>query len=168
MIWLTDIPCKHTVHRFQSFPSSLGYLFRCWSKDPVMYKSQQCKSRENLTHGLPVYLSTCSVHLGQLCDTSVMTEVLISWVLFDNGDNPLVKESTVRAPVWVEGCFFSVREISECYLTSRYPPILLNNVGHSLETAVCWFVIRTDKLNPSVQVCLAGSLHDYVTLLQVS
>lgn len=61
----------------------------------------------------------------------------------------------------------SVREISECYLTSRYPPILVNNVGHRLETAMCWFVIWTDKLNSSVQECLAGSLHDYVTLLQV-
>ena len=28
-------------------------------------------------------------------------------------------------------------------------------------------MIRTDKLKSSVQVCLAGSLHDYVTLLQV-
>lgn len=65
------------------------------------------------------------------------------------------------------GDLFSVRKISECYLTSRYPPILLNNVGHRLETAMCWFVIQTDKLNSSVQVCLAGSLHDYVTLLQV-
>lgn len=57
--------------------------------------------------------------------------------------------------------------IGECYLTSRYPPILLNNVGHRLETAMCWFVMWTDKLNSSVQACLAGSLHDYMTLLQV-
>lgn len=63
--------------------------------------------------------------------------------------------------------FFSVRVVGECYLTSRYPPISLNNVGLRLETAMCWFVIQTDKLNSSVQACLAGSLHDYVTLLQV-
>lgn len=61
----------------------------------------------------------------------------------------------------------SVREISDCYLTSRYPPILGKSVGHTLKTAMCWFVIRADKLNSSVQVCIAGSLHDYVTLLQV-
>lgn len=30
-----------------------------------------------------------------------------------------------------------------------------------------WFVIRADKLISSVQVGSAGSLHDYVTLLQV-
>lgn len=46
-------------------------------------------------------------------------------------------------------------------------PSFWNDVGHRLETAVCWFVIQTDRLNSSVQVCLAGSLHDYVTLLQV-
>lgn len=65
-------------------------------------------------------------------------------------------------------CFFSplsVRKMCDCYLTSRYPPILLNNVR--LQKDMCWFVIRTDKLISSVQVGLAGSLHDYVTLLQV-
>lgn len=61
---------------------------------------------------------------------------------------------------------FFTRNFRECYLTSRSPPVLLNNDGHMLKTLVCWFVIRTDKLNSSVQVCLAGSLHDYLTLLQ--
>lgn len=45
--------------------------------------------------------------------------------------------------------------------------VSLNIHGHILEAAACWSVIRTDKLNSSVQVCLAGSLHDYLTLLQV-
>lgn len=94
-------------------------------------------------------------------------EVLIAWALQAKRDNPLVKGNIGGAPVWREGYFLFVREISECYLTFRYPPILLNNVGHRLKTAMCWFVIQTDKLNSSVQVCLAGSPHDYVTLLQV-
>lgn len=90
-------------------------------------------------------------------------EVLIARAL-QAKDNSSVKGNTA---VWRECYFLSVSEISECYLTSRYPPILLKIVGYRLETAMCWFVIQTDKLNSSVQVCLAGSLHDYVTLLQV-
>lgn len=77
------------------------------------------------------------------------------------------KVTGVGAPVWEVGSFFSIRDFSECYLMSTYLPISLNNVSHILKTAVCWFVIWTDKLNSSVQVCLAGSLHDYLTLLQV-
>lgn len=71
-------------------------------------------------------------------------------------------------PPWREGplIFLSGRLVNATWL-SRHPPILLNNVGHRLETAMCWFVIRNDKLNSSVQACFAGSLHDYVTLLQV-
>ncbi len=92
-------------------------------------------------------------------------EALIAWA-------PQATEITqwskvTQEELWREDYFLSVREISECYLTSRYSPILLNNVGHRLVTAMCWFVIQADKLNSSVQVCLAGSLHDYVTLLQV-
>lgn len=94
-------------------------------------------------------------------------EVLIAWALQAAGIIQRSKATQEELQSEERVIFFSVREISECYLTSRYPPILLNNVGHRLETAMCWFVIQTDKLSSSVQACLAGSLHDYVTLLQV-
>lgn len=84
-----------------------------------------------------------------------------------NIDNPLVKGKWQLAFQFERWVVFSVRDFSECYPMSRYLSILLNNIGHILGTAMCWFVIWTDKLNSSVQVCLAGSLHDYLTLLQV-
>lgn len=68
----------------------------------------------------------------------------------------------------VVGVFFSsmcVRRMCDCYLPPTDPPISLNNAR--LQKDMCWFVIRTDKLISCVQVGLAGSLHDDVTLLQV-
>lgn len=118
-----------------------------------------------------MHLSAFSVHLGATVWWCVshdsLMEVLIAWALQAAGIIQRSKATQEELQSEERVIFFSVREISECYLTSRYPPILLNNVGHRLETAMCWFVIQTDKLNSSVQACLAGSLHDYVTLLQV-
>lgn len=69
-----------------------------------------------------------------------------------NRDNPLVKGR--KSSSMKREFFFSVREISRCYLTSKYPPIVLNNVGHRLETAKCWFVIQTSSTHLSKRVWL--------------
>lgn len=58
-----------------------------------------------------------------------------------------------------------IRRVCDCYLPPTDPAISLNNAR--LQKDMCWFVIRTDKLISCVQVGLAGSLHDDVTLLQV-
>lgn len=70
-----------------------------------MQNSQLWKGRENLTFcGLPVYLSTCSVHLGQLCNT-VNHDYLIESTTV-NRDNPLVKTNIMGAPIWELGGVF--------------------------------------------------------------
>lgn len=142
-----DLPCKHRQISIIFFTSKVN--------------SQLWEGSENLTRpAVSVHISTCSAHLGKPCDASV----LIIWLRYR------LTEIIRRSKLWYDGkgdFFFSIRKMTECYLASRYPPILLNNASHRLTTPMCWFVIWTDKLNSSVQVCLAGSLHDYVTLRQV-
>lgn len=87
-----------------------------------------------------------------------------SWLFdedIDSGDNPLVKGNSGSSRMKRKGFFPSGRLLNVTWLPDvhPYPP--------RLRTTKCWFVIWADKLNSSVQVCLAGSLHDYVTLPQV-
>lgn len=149
---LFNLPSKRAD--FNHLPQLIDALKHAMEK---WFKSAMLRS-SNVPHRL-VRASIWSF-TGGFCS------LLISWRL-------LITEIIHRSKVakWQfqkeEKEFFSVMGIGECYLTSRYPPVLLNNVGHRLQTAMCWFVMWTDKLNSSVQACLAGSLHDYMTLLQV-
>lgn len=68
--------------------------------------------------------------------------------------------------VW-QDCFFTMsgRLVIVTWPPDTHPTYLILLVTGTKQS--CWFVIRADRLNSSVQVCLAGSPHDYVTLLQV-
>ena len=145
-----------------------------WFKaKPRLFKTLSYgKKMTNLTFHAPrVHLSTCSVLSG----ATVWCVTIVWWSYWSL--QPTYK-IIGRSKVTQEGApphlpyeervifFLSGRLVNVTWLPDIHPSFW-NNVGHRLETAVCWFVIQTDRLNSSVQVCLAGSLHDYVTLLQV-
>lgn len=110
----------------------------------------------------------CSFRATVWCisDDGLM-EVLIAWAL--QATEIIHRSKVTQEELRYEGrviFFLSGRLVNVTWLSDIHPSCWIMLVT-GLETAMCWFVIQTDKLNSSVQVCLAGSLHDYVTLLQV-
>lgn len=86
----------------------------------------------------------------------------VDWGIKCYWDNP---PQATQSGKMEEG-IFSVRMISECYLTSRYPLILPNNVGHRLKQPC---VDLWSGLTISTHLCKCAWLGHcmIVTLLQV-
>lgn len=95
----------------------------------------------------------CVIHRGKLNGASVLNIYSRCW-LIEMFHMSKIKQHTDKA-----GSLPNVTWLPDIH-SSRW-------IMSVAAAERCWFVIWTDKLKSSVQVCLAWSLHEYVTLPQV-
>lgn len=101
---------------------------------------------------MSVHHSTCSVHFWKLHDASVVCLIEVEIIRWSK-DRPAC--FTCQGDYWLlPDLQISTHLVEKCRSQAQ------NGTRVDLR-------IWTDKLDSSVQVYLAGSLHDYVTLLQV-